>query len=179
MAATQKFVALIHYIISKADDPSALGAIKLNKIAWFADTAYFRMTGQSMTGEQYVKRQHGPVPQNVLGALRVLESGDKIVVRHPVAPFQTREFISLQAPDTTAFSQQERNIIDAILQEVCEHHTANSISSLSHNQIWEAAAIGEELPLYAVLASNPGEITQDDITWATEATDRIAAGQPA
>jgi hypothetical protein len=179
MAASKKFVALIHYIISNAKDPIALGATKLNKIAWFADASYYRMTGSSMTGEQYVKRQHGPVPRNVLSALNTLEDDKKIVIRHPAVPFQVREFISLEPADTTLFSEQERGLVDAVMQEVCENFTASSISLFSHNQIWEAAAIGEELPLFAVLASEAGEITEDDLNWATAETDSITAGAAA
>ena len=32
-----KFKSAIHYVCYKADDPSVLGAIKLNKVLWYSD----------------------------------------------------------------------------------------------------------------------------------------------
>ena len=166
MSATKKFVDLIHYICSTCDEPAALGATKLNKIAWFADTLSYRLTGSSISGEQYVKRQFGPVPKNVLSALETLEGDGKIVQREPKAAFQPRDFISLQPVDSAVFSDQERTLLDTVIHEVCHNHTAASISGLSHDQIWNAALMGEEIPLYAVLAAFPGEITNEDLVWA-------------
>lgn len=48
---------------------------------------------------------------------------------------------------------------------------------MSHDAIWEAAYIGEEIPVYATLAANEGEITPEVLAWANEAAASIAAGQ--
>jgi hypothetical protein len=151
-----------------------LGATKLNKIAWFADTLSYRLTGSSISGETYVKRQFGPVPKNVLSALESLKNDGKIVQREPKASFQPREFVSLVAPDPSAFSDQERSLLDAVIHEVCHNHTATSISGLTHDQIWDAAIIGEEIPMWAVLAASPGELTVEDFDWATGVVNRLA-----
>ena len=70
----EKFKLLVHYICWRcSDDPSRLGAVKLNKTLWVADfTAYYEF-GQAITGAGYVKRQHGPVPRVILPVLRELE----------------------------------------------------------------------------------------------------------
>jgi hypothetical protein len=36
--ATEKFKAMVHYIVAACDDPQRLGAVRLNKICWFTDT---------------------------------------------------------------------------------------------------------------------------------------------
>ena len=175
MAETQRFIDMIHYICGSCGDPAALGATKLNKIAWFVDTLSFRMNGASLSGEVYVKRQFGPVPRNIQSALASLEAQGKIVVIEPKVQYQPRQFIARQAPDPGVFSNQERELLDLIIHEVCEKHTATSISDVSHNQIWDAALMGEVIPMEAVLAAYPGEITQEDLLWANAVVERVAS----
>jgi len=75
-----KLKAMAHYVIA-GSDPARLGSIRLNKILWYVDTLHYRANGASMSGETYVKRQHGPVPEHVLRALGKLEEEDAIVSR--------------------------------------------------------------------------------------------------
>jgi hypothetical protein len=46
-----------------------------------------------------------------------------------------REYISLEDADPKAFSEEEREIIDDVVKQICNDHTAVSISNLSHNVI--------------------------------------------
>ena len=171
--ATQKFKDLVHYICWKCEDPTQLGATKLNKIPWRVDTVAYQIDGESVTGEVYVKRQHGPVPKNILRVLEELKTGKKIVVREPDAEFQPREYVALSKPDMSAFSERHMALIDAVIDEVCKRHTANSISTSTHDQVWDAAAIGEEMPLYATFAAEADEVTKEDMAWADKIVDKL------
>lgn len=54
---TEKLQALAHHIIAEcAHAPERLGAIRLNKAIWFSDVIMYQTTGESITGETYVKR---------------------------------------------------------------------------------------------------------------------------
>ena len=65
-----KFKSAVHYICDKASsDPSVLGAIKLNKVLWYSDVINYLITGKPITGETYIKRQHGPVPKDIIRAI--------------------------------------------------------------------------------------------------------------
>ncbi len=164
---SDKFKALVHLIIASVDDPHKLGATKLNKICWFVDTLAFRLQGQPVTNERYVKRARGPVPKKILSVVRELELEKKIKVRHSDHPiYQTRLFINLEDTDNAVFSPMERSIIDVVVGYVCDKHTASSISDLTHDRVWEAANEGEALPLYASLAGEAGEITEEVTAWA-------------
>ena len=170
-----KLKALVHYVIAKSD-PSRLGSIRLNKIVWFADTFFYRRDGASITGEQFVKRQHGPVPMHILNILRDLEQEDKIIVRdRQSVAGPMRDLVSLSAPDTTSLSADEIAIIEDVRSSICGSHTAMSISELSHDQIWEAAEMGEEIPLAATLASVAGVMTADVTKWADSCIGRYEA----
>ena len=165
-----KFSSLVHYVCSRCSDPTKLGAIKLNKILWFSDRLSYVMTGQSIAGETYIKRQFGPVPEHILRTIRTLESSSDIVTRETHKhEFPKREFIALTEPDISTFSPQEISWVDQIIEAVCENHTAESISNISHDDIWKLAEIGEVIPLNAVLASRLGEVNERDMKWAREA----------
>ena len=167
--ATQKFQWLMHYIIHEcSDQPGQLGAVRLNKALWYADVIAFKMNGVSITGETYLKRQYGPVPKHILRTLETLAKQDAIAIVEPEYKFDTRKFIALSAPPSEALSDDERYIASAVLKAVLGHN-ANAISEMSHDVIWQAAIEGEEIPLCATLAAQPGEITEAVVDWATDA----------
>lgn len=170
MAAPKRFKELVHYVCDLCDDPKKLGATKLNKALWYADTFAYRLTGKTISGEKhYVKRQFGPVPSNILTTLRQLEKEDKIRIRETeYFGRPKREFVVLERADEEIFDECERDIIRQVVSVICDDHTAASISDLSHDQIWEAAEIGEDIPVYAVLAAKAAPVTKKDETWANK-----------
>lgn len=170
-----KLDTLVHYICARCEVPSRLGATKLNKVLWYSDVFAFAEHGTSITGAVYVKRQFGPVPKNILESReRLRQSGAIVEKKVQYGGYPQVQFIALQDPDISAFSAKQISLVDQILQEICFGHTASSISQLSHDVVWEAAAIGEEIPMSAAaFAGNIGEIDENDMIWARREIDRI------
>lgn len=168
--AKRRFKKLVHYVLSRVDEPKKLGATKLNKVLWFIDTFSYRLNGESVSGDGvYVKRQYGPVPAKILETLRALEEEKAIHIRETTYFGKPkREFLALTAPSSDAFTEEERNLIDEVLEIICDSHTAASISDLSHDIIWDAAEMGEKIPLHAVLAARSAPPTKEDKKWASE-----------
>jgi hypothetical protein len=160
---------LTHYICWKvADDASKLGATKLNKALWFSDSFAYRMNGRPITNSTYIKQKYGPVPKRILSVLNELHKEEKVLIREsPYYNYIKRDFVAMKAAPSSAFSEQELWIIDHVIGWVCQEHTASSISEFSHDNVWEAAVEGEEIPLYAVLSAFDGEITEEDKEWAS------------
>ena len=174
--AFAKFKTLVHHVIHEcASNPDQLGAIRLNKVLWFADVTAYKMEGRSITGEKYVKRQFGPAPSRVLYALEELARDGAILIRDPEVEYAPRRFYALTAPPAGRLSNREKLITSAVLDDVLGR-TASEISELSHDDVWHAAEIGEEIPMYATLASTPGEITEDVVEWANAS---LAEASPA
>lgn len=171
----KRFKTLVHYVCDRATDPTKLGATKLNKALWYADTFAYRINGKAVSRDSatYVKRQFGPVPKHVLRALNELESEGALKIRE-VYFFgkKKREFVSLRDAEKKVFSKEECDIIDQVVDQICDGHTAASISDLSHDKIWEAADLGEEIPLFAVLAAKADPPTKEDFAWAEKAIKR-------
>ena len=174
---TPKLKDLVHCIVHECKDrPDRLGAVRLNKVLWYADVSSFKEHGEPISGETYVKRQYGPVPLRIGAVLEELRDEGKIAVQEPSGQYDTRKFLSLAEPDPGALSDDERRCVSDVVDAVCSL-TASKISDMSHDAIWEAAYIGEEIPVYATLAANEGEITPEVLAWANEAAASIAAGQ--
>jgi len=164
---TNRFKKLVHYVCSQcADDPTKLGAVKLNKALWLSDLTSYYNLGAPITDSRYVKRQYGPVPSGVVPVLRELELEGVLTVRsveHFGKP--KKEFIVRKPAEESFLSLEEKEIVDQIIAWVTERHTAISISNWSHDHIWQAAKDGEEIPHFTVFA-NPGKITDEDREWA-------------
>lgn len=155
-----------HYIVSRAD-PIKLGAVKLNKVMWFADLEAYRRLGRTITGQvSYEKRQYGPVPNDIVKSIRRLEQADKIRTRDvPTFAGTRREYIWLKKPDISSFTADEVDILNEAIGLVCDEHTAKSISALSHDKLWDQADLGEQIPIGAATVV-PDEITGGDVAWA-------------
>lgn len=165
--ATDKFKALVHFVVHECrESPARLGAIRLNKTLWYTDVAAYQASGASVTSETYVKRRMGPVPAHILPVIRDLAEEGKILVQEPEGQYDSRKFISLVEPHPGVLSDDERSLAKHVLSVVLGY-TANGISEATHDIIWEAAEDGEEIPMYATLASDLGEITDEVRDWAT------------
>ena len=174
--SSTKLALAMHYVIWRCQDPTTLGATKLNKILFFADICSYLERGESITGVSYIKRQFGPVPndKDLFSARNKLEQSKKIAVTKDLYyDLPQYQFVALEKPDISRLSPEEVSILDIITEEICQKHTASSISEKTHNIVWETAEIGEEIPLFAVFASRFGEITEKDIQWARSEVYRL------
>lgn len=163
----KKFEALVHYIIKECSDPRRLGAIRLNKVLWFADVIMYQIEGASIAGETYVKRQHGPVPRHILRTLESLEAAEAIMIVEPQYKFDTRQFISRTSPRSDLLSQQERDVVKVVLDDLLGR-SAGAVSEISHDQVWATAMEGETIPLCATLVAEPLGIRSDVREWAEQ-----------
>ncbi|MBD1871830.1 SocA family protein [Cyanobacteria bacterium FACHB-471] len=167
MENKERLKNLILYICSECKDIEKLGATKLNKILWFADSIVYKQTGSSITGTKYKKLQYGPVPMQIVEVLSELENEGKLEIQEEnYFGLRKKQFKALSEPQIDLFSATELKFVDFLVHDVCKNHTASSISDLSHDMSWNAAHIGEEIPLAATLAVEEGVLTESDLKWA-------------
>lgn len=164
----QKLKTMMHVVCAMATNPNVLGRIKLNKVPWYADTFSLVLHGKPITGEHFIKRQFGPVPGRfTLAEEKLVEEGkikrSQVMTRYNMVK---DEFVSLEEPDAAVFSGEEMRLIQAAFEHVCLRNTARSISEETHDDIWELAKIGDEIPLHTVFAAELEELTERDIEWA-------------
>ena len=169
---SDRLAKLVHYVIARTK-PDQLGATKLNKILWFIDCAAFKEFGHSISGlHSYTKRQFGPTPYAMPVVLKEVKSEGLISeeVQEYTIGFR-REYHSLVEPDFDVFSKSE---IDLINRVIVDHisMTANEISELSHDALWEETELEEPMTI-AEGAFAPRPVSTDAIEWAKSEVARL------
>lgn len=170
-----KFKRLVHYIIAQAGSRPGFGATKLNKVLWFADARQFMLTGQSITGAEYVRMPFGPVPDGVRQVQQELERDGLIKCFAPKAEYEGWRFKALKPADPNFLSEAELQIVSYWIRHIDEDHTAQSISEQSHDYGWEIASLGEKLPLYAAMAERMRHPEGEELEWALSVANKIAS----
>ena len=132
----EKFKELIVYVAAKAQDDPAFGAIKLNKILYYADFAAYRQLGAPITGAAYFKLREGPAPRQLLAAR------DELVDEGRLRIEERRHFAYLQkrlapspgcAPDPEFLRPEERELVDQVI-EFFWGKSAREVSDYSHRE---------------------------------------------
>jgi hypothetical protein len=162
-----------HYVIARSR-PELLGATKLNKVMWFADVLAYRMIGKTITGqESYQKQRHGPVPNNIVIAVRSLINEGAITRRDAPTPTGIRhEYLWLKEPNVDLFSAQEIDILNQMIDVVCENYTAASISEFSHDPLWEETPMLEQIDIGAA-SVNIEPMSGKYLEWALSSIERL------
>lgn len=148
-----KLEEAVHYICSSVTADDRLGAVKLNKVLYYADMLHYAEHGESITGAAYAKRALGPVPKQVVPATANLERSQRLSVENvSVFDMVRREFTPHGSTNLSVFSSGEIERLNQMIRFVCGR-TAAEISEFSHTIVWGAAEMGEELPYESFLVS--------------------------
>jgi hypothetical protein len=142
-----KLRELILHVAWRSEDDRHFGAVKLNKILFFADFIAYRRWGRSITGAEYQKLEHGPAPRTIRPVLDNMERAG-LVAEQPVERFGyvQKRVVALREPDLADFTAQEISLVDSVLM-VCRGRNARAMSDMSHDFIgWRVAALGEAIP---------------------------------
>lgn len=141
----------MHFVCKKmALQTHKLGAVKLQKIIWYFDVKSYRFTGKTATGARFIKGEFGPYTTAIDGVVRELVAADRLFT--DTEDFHGNDkarFVGKGATDLSVFSEKEKRWLDEISTDICENHTAGSISERSHGAIWRMAEYGEPIPFAA------------------------------
>ncbi len=170
----ERLATLFHYVISRIGGRAGFGATKLYKIAWFSDARQFMLTGQSITGAEYIKEEFGPIPK-MARAIRssLVASGSIKEWRDSQLFGEPWKFKALTQPNINLFSSEERAIIDFWIKNIDEQHTATSISELSHDYGWEIVGLKEHLPFSAFFADRIREPNEVESSWVKKRVSEL------
>jgi hypothetical protein len=160
----EKLKDAMHYVIALAGGRPGFGAVKLYKTLWFSDAKSWLLTQTPITGEEYVRQKHGPVPKHSLQTLTELEDEKRIKIGRGHHYDYTRwVFKALRPFQSNRLSQDEVKTLTFWANFIDKEHTAQSISDESHDYAWEIAKMGEPLPYYSFLASRLRDPTESEL----------------
>lgn len=155
---------LKHMILYIAGHPdvTTLGVTKLYKLIYFADVAHLRATGHTITGSDYLKYPHGPVPSRAKMALKDLTQHRQVKSETiPLGPdLSLGKLTALSAPNPAIFTKEEWDTLERIINTY-GRETAQALSERSHLEpawYWaeDRKKLDSELMLYGATEDPDG-----------------------
>lgn len=108
----------------------------MNKFLWYIDFGYFREQTQSITGAQYLKFQHGPIPKSYdFLFASMLEKGCMEVeeVHFPTKSYVGERYIPLVKANTDLFQGNELKSINKWIA-LLKGKSSKALSDLAHKE---------------------------------------------
>lgn len=164
----QRLRELIVYISQRCESDPWFGAIKLNKILYYADFRAFERFGIPLTGLPYFRLPLGPAPRVLLIFRQQLEEEGAIRIdRLPVgADKNQHRTVALRDPVLDHFTADEIGLVDQVISELWEQN-ATEVSDASHDIRWKVLNHKDDLPYeFAYLSNEP--ITHEEIARTEE-----------
>ena len=97
----------------------SLGLTKLWKLIYFVDVTALRDLGATITGSEFVKYPHGPVPSRGEKVLQKLRREELIETeQEAIGPYTQTSVTAIGHPDMGIFTAAERVIIERICRDL-------------------------------------------------------------
>jgi uncharacterized phage-associated protein len=158
-----RLTEIILYIAQKCGDNARFGAIKLNKVLFYADFYAYAITGKPITGSEYRRLQLGPVPARLVPIRNAMvEKGDIRVVHDQHFGFRQTRIVPLRKPRLDIFSATEIEIVNDVIEHLWDQ-SAKQVSDESHLKPWQVAGHRGQIPYEAVFLSDEGPTQYDQI----------------
>ncbi|MDD5959523.1 MAG: Panacea domain-containing protein [Methanobrevibacter wolinii] len=153
---SEKFKSMIHYIISRCEMKNNLGRVVLYKLLYFSDFNYYELYEEPISGETYIKKTMGPVPNHFSNAINELKKEGKISEKQEkVIDYSKYKYSSLTEPDVNHLSSNELQVIDDTINKL-SNLLSKQISEYSHGDMpWKIAENEEPINYEAVFYRDP------------------------
>ena len=132
-------------LLGRSPQVENLGMTKLWKLIYFIDAKHLREFGVSLTGSEYIKYEHGPVPSRGDRILKKLRQSGAVNVKPVDYGSYRQNHVSTAKEAVPSFSDSEL----AVIEDVCRklgRETAARLSDISHLEpAWIDADQNEKL----------------------------------
>jgi hypothetical protein len=169
----RKLKELILYVSQQCATKHNFGSVILYKILYFSDHFAYGKLGQPITGAEYIKEKHGPIPRTGIRAIQELADEGRLrvdAVRHGKGTL--KKPVALNGPDMSMFSPAEMSLIDSVIERFQEA-TTRKARSVSHQlKAWRAYEFGEIIPYETVYVSPNQRLTRKEVKIGQEIARR-------
>lgn len=159
--------AIVYVAERLADDSGGQGAVKLNKILWWADFESFRERHRSVTGAVYQKLNEGPAPVRLLPTRnKLLRSGAVEMEERDRGARSPEKVLIARRPPEPMFDEEDVRFLERALEKF-RGMTGKECSDFSHRASagWQTVNHHEVIPYETSLVSMR-PLTEEDIAWA-------------
>ena len=159
----QKLKELMLYVSQRCGEKHNFGSVILYKILYFSDHFAYGKLGEPITGADYVKEKHGPIPRNAYPARQDLEREGRLVVNQvPKGRGTLHKPVALDTPDMSLFSDAQIAIVDAVIDRFHGSST-RKVRTASHAlAAWRAYQIGDTIPYETVFIAPNQKLTRKE-----------------
>jgi hypothetical protein len=143
-----KLGELLLYAAGQLLDDPAGGAVKINKVLYFAECAHIRTYGVPITGAAYQKLPQGPAPRRFVPVRdRLIANGDLVPSVEERFGRPLHRLTPRRAPRVGVLSQQELDTVDAVV-DALSGKSGTEVSEMSHEEPgWIMVEENEDIPL--------------------------------
>lgn len=154
---------MLLHVAKKCEEDRNFGAVKLNKLLFFADFGFFLKNGSSITGSQYTRQPQGPVPKHLVPVRDRLLKQNRVAIQSidRGLGFPQQKLIALDEPDLSMFTGEEIAEIDKVIEDF-KNLNGTELSDISHDiPAWKIAENGEDIPYDAAFLMDLPSAPQD------------------
>ncbi|MGH7985552.1 MAG: Panacea domain-containing protein [Candidatus Binataceae bacterium] len=150
-----KLRELILYIADLSGQDVHFGAIKLNKLLFYADFLAYQRLGRPITGQEYQTLPQGPAPRRLKPVIEKMQGkGDLRIERKRRFNRTQLRPIPGRLADLSKFNKEEAELVREMIARFWNMN-ATQISEESHLFLgWQLMAVGETIPYSTVLIGN-------------------------
>ncbi len=160
----RKLKELILYVSLQCAAKRNFGSVILFKILYFSDHFAYGKFGQPITGAEYMKEKHGPIPRNAYRAYEELKAENRLRIDEiPHGRGTLKKPVALTNPDRSLFSDAEIALVDSIIQRLRDSSTRQTRRATHMLAAWQAYRIGETIPYETVFISPNQRLTRKEI----------------
>jgi len=145
MINNEKIKNLILYF-SSSNKIAELGKTKLYKLIFFVDSHAYKLYGNTITGDKYLKFPMGPVPLSVSGIIHDMELNSELKVSEALkGNYFITQYTPMVEPNINIFSKDEVAIINDVIEKY-GNKSRKELINLSHTmESWISADDYSEL----------------------------------
>ena len=112
-----------------------LGKLKIKKLLYYLDFDFFEKYGKSVTGDEYLRFELGPVPRMAEKVLKQMEGKDIKITRHKIKEGlnDQQRIEPLKDFDLSVFSKEELVMLEEIASK-WEKFTGSEMKMATHGE---------------------------------------------
>jgi len=168
----KKLKELILYVADRCKDDPHFGAVKLNKILYYADFYAYRILGDPISGAEYQKLPEGPAPREILPAREsLIHEGLIDLEQRPVFNHVQQRVVPRQRYRQTLLSDEQLALVDQVITNLW-HKSGREASDMSHAEPgWKLVQYYETIP-YTTAWFSSEPLTQDQLDRARRVAEK-------
>lgn len=154
----QKYEQMLFAFLRTLNGDKKVPKTKLAKLLYLSDFTWFYFHHESMSGLEYRKIEHGPVPDYYFRLLEELDGDGKIIIENKSRALLISETRVGEKVNDNLLSKDEKNLIKKIAAN-WKNKSTKEIVDFAHNQIpYTFVDKGEIIPYELITQEEPEHV---------------------